>query len=72
MLHPHSRASKLLISVFRDIFCLWGERLRTLLTPEDWARRSALCDPASPGNILRSADYYCVYPITVFTARVPG
>ena len=50
----------------------WGERLRTLLTPEDWAQRSALCDPASPGNILRSADYYCVYPITVFTARVPG
>jgi len=50
----------------------WGERLRTLLTPGDWAQRSALCDPASPGNILRSADYHCVYPITVFTGRVPG
>ncbi len=32
LLHPHSRAPKLLISVFRDIFCLWGERLRTART----------------------------------------
>ncbi len=49
----------------------WGERLRALLTPEDWALRSSLCEPGSPRNVLDSADYYCLYPITVFTARVP-
>jgi SAM-dependent methyltransferase len=50
----------------------WGERLRDLLDAADWAARSALCDPASPGNALASPDYYCLYPITVFTARRPG
>ena len=50
----------------------WGERLRPLLTPADWALRSALCAPASPQNILTTADYYCLYPITVFTGRVPA
>jgi len=49
----------------------WGERLRPLLTPEEWALRSALCDPDSPRNILKTADYYCLYPITVFMSRVP-
>jgi demethylmenaquinone methyltransferase/2-methoxy-6-polyprenyl-1,4-benzoquinol methylase len=49
----------------------WGERLRPLLAAEDWALRSALCDPGSPRNVLEAADYYCLYPITVFTARVP-
>jgi ubiquinone/menaquinone biosynthesis C-methylase UbiE len=49
----------------------WGERLRELLAAEDWAERSALCDPASPRNALAAPDYYCLYPITVFTARVP-
>jgi len=50
----------------------WGERLRPLLTPEDWTLRSALCDVGGPRHILRSADYYCLYPITVFSAQVPG
>jgi SAM-dependent methyltransferase len=50
----------------------WGERLRELLAAEDWAQRSALCDPRSPDNALANPDYYCLYPITVFTARVPG
>jgi SAM-dependent methyltransferase len=50
----------------------WGERLRELLAAEDWAQRSALCDPDSPENVLASPDYYCLYPITVFTARVPA
>lgn len=50
----------------------WGERLRGLLGPRDWAERTHLCDPESPGNILRSADYHCLYPVTVFTAQVPG
>jgi ubiquinone/menaquinone biosynthesis C-methylase UbiE len=50
----------------------WGTRLRDWLTAEVWARRSALCDPDSPENILRRSDYYCLYPITVFSARVPG
>ena len=44
----------------------WGDRLRELLTPADWDARSALCEPDSPKNILRSADYFCLYPITVF------
>jgi SAM-dependent methyltransferase len=50
----------------------WGERLRERLGPEDWTLRRQLCDPESPGNVLRAADYYCVYPITVFSARLPG
>ena len=44
----------------------WGGRLRELLTPADWDERSALCEPDSPKNILRSPDYFCLYPITVF------
>ena len=44
----------------------WGARLRDLLTPADWDARSALCEPDSPKNILRSPDYLCLYPITVF------
>ncbi len=50
----------------------WGDRLRELLTPEDWRERSRLCDEGSPVNVLRSPDYYCLYPITVFSARRPG
>jgi SAM-dependent methyltransferase len=49
----------------------WGERLRKLLAPADWTSRSTLCEPDSPDNVLRSADYYCLYPITLFDARVP-
>jgi demethylmenaquinone methyltransferase/2-methoxy-6-polyprenyl-1,4-benzoquinol methylase len=49
----------------------WGQRLRPLLSADDWVLRTALCDGASPQNVLRSADYYCLYPITVFAARVP-
>jgi demethylmenaquinone methyltransferase/2-methoxy-6-polyprenyl-1,4-benzoquinol methylase len=47
----------------------WGSRLREFLAPEDWRRRSALCEPASPDFILARPDYYCVYPITVFTGE---
>jgi demethylmenaquinone methyltransferase / 2-methoxy-6-polyprenyl-1,4-benzoquinol methylase len=47
----------------------WGERLRPLLSSEDWARRAALCDPQSAEYVLARPDYYCLYPITVFTAR---
>jgi demethylmenaquinone methyltransferase/2-methoxy-6-polyprenyl-1,4-benzoquinol methylase len=50
----------------------WGERLRELLTPEDRTQRSMLCDAGSPENILKSPDYFCVYPITVFAARIPS
>ncbi len=50
----------------------WGDRLRGLLTAEDWAERTRLCDEASPGNVLRSPDYYCLYPITVFSTRAPA
>jgi SAM-dependent methyltransferase len=50
----------------------WGERLRPLLSAEDWALRSAVCEPGSARNALDRQDYYCIYPITVFSARVPG
>jgi SAM-dependent methyltransferase len=50
----------------------WGERLRPLLGPEQWSQRLRLCDPESPRNLLQSADYHCLYPITVFTGKVPG
>ena len=50
----------------------WGERLRPLMSGADWTLRTELCDPASPRNVLRDAAYYCLYPITVWTARVPG
>lgn len=50
----------------------WGERLRDLLTAEDWNKRSALCDADSRDNVLRAPDYYCLYPISVFIARVPA
>ncbi len=45
----------------------WGDRLRELLTAEDWIERTRLCDEGSAANALRSADYYCLYPITVFS-----
>jgi demethylmenaquinone methyltransferase/2-methoxy-6-polyprenyl-1,4-benzoquinol methylase len=50
----------------------WGDRLRELLAPEDWRERMRLCEEDSPDNVLRSADYYCLYPITVFSARRPA
>lgn len=48
----------------------WGDRLRELLSADDWTERTRLCDEESPANVLRSPDYYCLYPITVFTVRV--
>jgi demethylmenaquinone methyltransferase/2-methoxy-6-polyprenyl-1,4-benzoquinol methylase len=48
----------------------WGDRLRELLSADDWTERTRLCDEGSPGNVLRSPDYYCLYPISVFSARV--
>jgi demethylmenaquinone methyltransferase/2-methoxy-6-polyprenyl-1,4-benzoquinol methylase len=50
----------------------WGPRLRDFLDPADWQRRSALCEADSPDSVLASPDYYCLYPITVFSARRPG
>lgn len=49
----------------------WGPRLRPLLDAQDWGERSALCEADSPELILARPDYYCIYPVTVFTARVP-
>ena len=50
----------------------WGDRLRELLAPEDWPARSRLCDEGSAANVLRSPDYYCLYPITVFSTPAPA
>ena len=50
----------------------WGDRLRELLGAEDCRERTRLCEEDSPDNVLRSADYYCLYPITVFSATRPA
>ena len=50
----------------------WGARLDELLDPADRARRAALCHAGAPGAVLASPDYYCLYPISVFTARTPA
>jgi demethylmenaquinone methyltransferase/2-methoxy-6-polyprenyl-1,4-benzoquinol methylase len=50
----------------------WGDRLRELLTPEEWGERSRLCEEGSAANVLGSPDYYCLYPITVFSGRRPA
>ncbi|MGQ4807376.1 2-phytyl-1,4-beta-naphthoquinone methyltransferase, chloroplastic [Candidatus Entotheonellaceae bacterium PAL068K] len=49
----------------------WGPRLRGFLDAKDWQQRSALCEDDSPQAILARPDYYCLYPITVFTAPLP-
>jgi demethylmenaquinone methyltransferase/2-methoxy-6-polyprenyl-1,4-benzoquinol methylase len=49
----------------------WGPRLRPLLDAQDWQQRSALCEAGSPQAILARPDYYCIYPLTLFIARVP-
>ena len=46
----------------------WGERIRELLTLDEWKLRSALCEPDSPDNVLLGPDYFCLYPISVFIA----
>ena len=47
----------------------WGPRLRDRLSLDDWARRSALCEAASPTFALDDPAYYCLYPISVLVAR---
>ena len=49
----------------------WGERIRDLLTTDDWDKRSALCEAGSRDNILGTPDYFCVYPISVFITQIP-
>jgi len=46
----------------------WGERIRELLTLDEWKLRSALCEPDSPDNVLLGPDYFCLYPISLFIA----
>ena len=47
----------------------WGPRLRDRLSVDDWTRRSALCEAASPTFALDDPAYYCLYPISVLVAR---
>ncbi len=47
----------------------WGDRLRELLTAEDWKARTRLCEEGSAASVLLSPAYYCLYPITVFSTR---
>ena len=46
----------------------WGERIRDLLTADEWTERSTLCEPDSLDNVLLDPDYFCLYPISVFIA----
>jgi demethylmenaquinone methyltransferase/2-methoxy-6-polyprenyl-1,4-benzoquinol methylase len=48
----------------------WGPRIREWLSDDEWVQRSALCDADSPRAILKRRDYYCLYPITLFSVRV--
>lgn len=50
----------------------WGSRIRDLVAPEDWERRSALCGADSPAFVLNDPDYYCLYPISVVVAVTPA
>ena len=50
----------------------WGPRLQPLLDDQTWVQRSALCEASSPQLILARSDYYCIYPLTLFIARVGG
>ena len=47
----------------------WGPRLRDRLSEADWKQRSLLFDADSPSFILDDPDYYCLYPISVLSAR---
>ncbi len=47
----------------------WGSRIREQLSEVEWAQRSALCEAESPQAILKRRDYYCLYPVTLFSAR---
>jgi len=49
----------------------WGPRIRGFLDTQDWEQRSALCEADSPRAILARPDYYCIYPLSLFTARLP-
>jgi demethylmenaquinone methyltransferase/2-methoxy-6-polyprenyl-1,4-benzoquinol methylase len=48
----------------------WGPRIHEWLSDGEWALRSALCEADSPHAVLKRRDYYCLYPITLFSARV--
>lgn len=48
----------------------WGPRIREWLSDAEWDLRCALCEADSPRSILRRRDYYCLYPVTLFSARV--
>jgi hypothetical protein len=48
----------------------WGPRVRPWCDDATWERRSALCEADSPQSILARPDYYCIYPVTLFIARV--
>lgn len=48
----------------------WGPRIRGLVDTRDWEQRTILCEATSPHAILNRPDYYCIYPFTMFTARL--
>jgi ubiquinone/menaquinone biosynthesis C-methylase UbiE len=48
----------------------WGPRIREWLSEAEWAQRYALCDADSPHAVLKRNDYYCLYPVTLFSAKV--
>ena len=50
----------------------WGPRVRGLLDSRAWQERTALCEADSPQYLLTRPDYYCLYPVSVFSATVDG
>ena len=48
----------------------WGPRIREWLSDAEWELRCTLCNAESPQAILSREDYYCLYPVTLFSAQV--
>ncbi len=50
----------------------WGPRVRGLLDSRAWQERTALCEADSPQYLLTRPEYYCLYPVSVFSATGDG
>lgn len=48
----------------------WGPRIREQLSEAEWELRCTLCESDSPHAIVKRRDYYCLYPVTLFSAHV--
>jgi SAM-dependent methyltransferase len=53
-------------AIFRDT---WGERLRSYLSPADYAELAALCDSDHPNYALRRPDFHFLQSFTLVTGE---